>query len=206
MKPVLKIVIFLIFLVLLVNVGIFYFYLSHKAPKVDPGLFEIGSLEGYLGNNSVTINPDSVIINSNRGSITTLTFPLTFYKNASDVDFELGCFTPDADLLRMDAYYRPDEEGKYKTASVSYENSSYGMFGYFGFGSAKPFILSNNQDFGTHIDYINGGSARILLFPSASTKEKGQILKEEKFKCTLTIVSRSPPELKKHDFNITYVN
>jgi hypothetical protein len=206
MKSAVKWLILLLLAIILINAAL-YLYFNHFKKAEPTILFAIGDSEIYPGNNS--LSNTEIVINNNIGRQTILIFPIMFYKNASNIDFEIGCYTQDEALLRMDAYHRQYEEGKYKTASVIYNNSGYDFFSYFGIDSASPFILSNNQNFGTHIDYVNKGTVRLIMIPSAwvnssySTSDK---LIPEIFRCTITLVSRSPPERVQKDFELSYRN
>ncbi len=130
-------------------------------------------------------------------TIGTITFPLSFNSEARDVEFDIGCYDID-NLGRLDSHpneYDPKEDIR---DSIVEGDKSLGFFAYFGYGSADPFILTNNKDFGAEIEYTNKGSVRVLIFPSSNWGNTRE------FKCTLTVTSHNPPERKQKEFKLRF--
>ncbi len=160
-------------------------------------LFEIGDSYGdseasnydILGKNYYEIIPSD--------SISAISFPLSFNNEARDITFSWMCYDG---LGRLDS--RPDTinpEGTQLTAYISEEGKSLGLTGYFGYGSAQTFILKNNLNhFGTEIEYISSGNARVILWPSS---EWGST---RIFDCNLIITSHNPPHREEKSFKLKY--
>lgn len=207
MKIINKILVLLGILVLVLSIVTVYFIFEKAKEdklKIERGVFVIDLPKSYSGDNFQEISTGNFIVNTSYGARGTISIPVTFYQNAENIDFEVGCYTPEGSMFRLDAYDKKNMKID-KEASYTEGNQSVGFWGYFGFGSAQPFILSNNGDFGTHIDQVGLGNVRVLLFPTASGKLSDE-LNGNRFRCTLTIVSRLPAEREKMDFYITYVN
>lgn len=112
-----------------------------------------------------------------------ITIPLTFNESAEDVTFSYVCIgiegTSFSASSRTDTINGPD-------MWMSINQSNISLRAHFGSGTANPFTLSNGKEYGTHIDSIGRGTARIIVFIWSFPEHTTTI------SCKFTVSSRSP--------------
>ncbi|MBS3165815.1 hypothetical protein J4444_01710 [Candidatus Woesearchaeota archaeon] len=124
-------------------------------------------------------------------------FPLNFEQETRDISFKFGCYDGSR---RFDS--KPDElnkPGEYNTGKIKEGGTYIGISAYFGYDTAENFILSNNEDFGTDLEYVSKGRIRVIMWPSS----QGVTLPRT-FNCELTVVSRDPPHREKKEFKVKF--
>ncbi len=199
-----KLVISLIFLILLINILFFFFMyksdIENKQNKQSIELKKIFVIQEPIVSPGQTLQinePSNYTIYGYLGELGYLSFPIIFNNASKDVNFEIGCHSA-KENTRFDLMPTIGREKEEKSANWSVGRGSLELFAYFGFGNADPFILSNNQDFGSKLDYVGNGTIRLLVFPTSNVRQ------EVNFDCTLTIVSRDSPERQKREFYLTF--
>ncbi|MBN2517426.1 MAG: hypothetical protein JXB14_01125 [Candidatus Altiarchaeota archaeon] len=136
-------------------------------------------------------------------SVCTINFPLDFKTETRDVTFSFGCYGEGTRFDSQDysIQYGGDSEWMLDGGQEGYGSVS----GYFGYGTADEFILSNKGDFGTKIDYvspqevqgqISPGSVRLILLLGSAGKGT--------FNCEATVVSLNPPHREKKSFKVKF--
>lgn len=160
-------------------------------------LFTIGDSFGYsgaknyevLGTNNYKIVPSS--------TTAAIYFPITFNKDARDIEFNWECFDGTSRLdSQPDTHNAP---GNYLSSFISDGEKNIGLMGRFGVRAAQTCIFKNSlKNFGAEIEYISAGEAVVNLDPSSNWGST------RNFNCELEVTSHNPPYQDRKSFTLMF--